>query len=131
VRLWPYPRANGEHTTDVLRRLRAEFPDGKLVLIWDGAPYHRATAVRAAAAELGIELAPLPGYSPDLMPVEALWRWLREDVTYHHCHPTAEDLIRRVKAFEARINHDPCIIADRLWVKHHLDPSEEKLRFSK
>jgi transposase len=22
-----------------------------------------------------------PGYSPDLMPVEALWRWLREDVT--------------------------------------------------
>jgi hypothetical protein len=29
---------------------------------------------------------PLPGDSPDLMPVEALWRWLREDVTYHHCH---------------------------------------------
>ena len=110
---------------------RAEFPDGKLVLIWDGAPYHRATAVRAAAADLGIELAPLPGYSPDLMPVEALWRWLREDVTYHHCHPTAADLIRRVAAFEARINQDPCTIADRLWVKLHLDQSEEKLRFSK
>ena len=91
VRLWPYPRANGEHTTDVLRRLRAEFPDGKLVLIWDGAPYHRAQAVRAAAADLAIELAPLPGYSPDLMPVEALWRWLREDVTYHYCHPTPDD----------------------------------------
>jgi len=131
VRLWPYPRANGEHTTDVLRRLRTEIPDGKLVLIWDGAPYHRAKTVRAAAADLGIELAPLPGYSPDLMPVEALWRWLREDVTYHHCHPTAEDLTRRVAAFEARINQDPCTIADRLWVKLHLDPSEEKLRFSK
>ena len=110
---------------------RRAFPDGKLVLIWDGAPYHRAKAVRAAAAELGIELAPLPGYSPDLMPVEALWRWLREDVTYHHCHSTADDLTRRVAAFEARINQAPCTIADRLWVKHHLDPSEEKLRFSK
>jgi transposase len=131
VRLWPYPRANGEHTTDVLRRLRAELPDGKLVLIWDGAPYHRATAVQAAAADLSIELAPLPGSSPDLMPVEALWRWLREDVTYHYCHPTAEDLTWRVAAFEARINQDPCTIADRLWVKHHLDQSEEKLRFSK
>jgi transposase len=131
VRLWPYPRANGEHTSDVLRRLRAELPDGKLVLIWDGAPYHRAKAVRAAAADLDIELAPLPGYSPDLMPVEALWRWLREDVTYHYCHPTAEDLTRRVAAFEARINQDPCTIADRLWVKLHLDQSEEKLRFSK
>ena len=30
-----------------------------------------------------IDLVPLPGYSPDFMPVEALWRWLREDVTYH------------------------------------------------
>ena len=44
---------------------------------------------------------PLPGYSPDLMPVEALWRWLREDVTYHHCHASAEDLTRRVADFEA------------------------------
>ena len=26
VRLWPYARANREHTVDVLRRLRAEWP---------------------------------------------------------------------------------------------------------
>jgi hypothetical protein len=65
------------------------------------------------------------------MAVEPLWRWLREDVTYHHCHATAEDLIRRVAAFEADVNADPCVVADRLWVKDHLDPEEEKLRFSK
>ena len=65
------------------------------------------------------------------MPVEALWRWLREDVTYHHCHASAEHLTRRVAAFEARLNRDPFVIADRLWVKDHLDPEEEKLRFSK
>jgi transposase len=52
----------------------------------------------------GIEVAPLPGYSPDLMPVEALWRWLRENVTYHHCHATADDLTRRVATFEAQVN---------------------------
>ena len=87
VRLWPYRRANGEHTIEVLRRLRAEFPDEALIVLWDGAPYHRAQAVREVARTLDIELMPLPGYSPDLMPVEALWRWLREDVTYHHCSP--------------------------------------------
>jgi transposase len=129
VRLWPYPRANGEHTSDVLRRLRAEVPDGKLVLIWDGASYHRAGAVRDAAARLNIELMPLPGYSPDLMPVEALWRWLREDVTYHHCHATTENLTRRVAAFEAQVNQDPYAVADRLWVKDRLRPEEEKLQF--
>jgi len=130
VRIWPYAHANGEHTVDVLHRLRAEIPDGKLIVIWDAAPYHRSKTVWAAAASLGIELAPLPGYSPDLMPVEALWRWMREDVTYHHCHATADDLTRRVAAFEARANQDPCAAADRLWVKDHLDPDEEKLQFS-
>ena len=131
VRLWPYRRANGEHTVDVLRRLRAEIPERKLIVLWDGAPYHRAKLVREVVCELEIDLMPLPGYSPDLMPVEALWRWLREDVTYHHCHASAEDLTRRVAAFEVRLNRDPFAVADRLWVKDHLDPEEEKLRFSK
>src|SRR3954454_6714896 len=78
VRLWPYPRANGEHTIEVLQRLRAEVSDRKLILLWDGASYHRAGSVHQAAAALDIEILPLPSYSPDLMPVEALWRWLRE-----------------------------------------------------
>jgi transposase len=131
VRLWPFPRANGDHTIAVLRRLRAEWPDRKLLVLWDGAPYHRAQAVREAARALNITLMPLPGYSPDLMPVEALWRWLREDVTYHHCHASADDLTRRVADFEVRLNREPFVIADRLWVKDTLGSEEEKLRFSK
>jgi hypothetical protein len=131
VPLWPYACANGEHTVDVLRRLRAEWPEDKLIVVWDGASYHRAGMVRDAAEALNIDLVPLPGYSPDFMPVEALWRWLRQDVTYHHCHPTAQDLSRRVAAFETRLNQDPGAGADRLWGKDHLNPDEEKLRFSK
>ena len=130
-RLWPYPRANGEHTIDVLRRLRTEWPERQLIVRWDGASYHRAAVVREAAAGLRIALVPLPGYSPDLMPVEALWRWLREDVTYHHCHSTTDDLRRRAADFETRLNQEPYAVADRLWVKDYLDPDEEKLRFSK
>ena len=90
----------------MLHRLRAGFPDGTLVVIRDGAPGHRAKAVR---------------------------RWLREDVTDHHGHPTAEDLTRRVANFEAQANQAPHAqaphaAADRLWIKDHLDPNEEKLR---
>ncbi len=36
----------------------------------------------------------------------------------------------RVATFEARLNREPFVIADRLWVKDCLDPDEEKLRFS-
>jgi transposase len=130
VRLWPYPRANGEHTVEVLHRPRAEHPDRKLIVLGDGASRHRAGAVREAAAALRIELMPLPGYSPDPMPAEAPWRWLREDVTYHHCHANRDDPARRVATFQARINQEPCTLADRLGLKECLDPEEEKPRFS-
>ena len=32
--------------------------------------------------ELRINVLPLSAYSPDFMPVEHLWQWIREDVTY-------------------------------------------------
>jgi hypothetical protein len=65
------------------------------------------------------------------MLVEALWRWLREDVTYHYCRSSPEDPTRRLAAFETRINKDPCALADRFWVKDQLDPKEEELWFPK
>ena len=62
------------------------------------------------------------------MPVEALWRWLREEVTCHHCHATAEERIRRVREFVDTIHRNVFEVADRLWTKMSLDPEEEKLR---
>jgi len=131
VRLWSYARGNGEHTVDVLGRLRAEFPERRLIVLWDGVSYHRAAGVRQVAADLRIECRPLPAYSPDFMPVEALWRWLREDVTYQHCHASLEALEASVVAFEERINQDTIALADRLALKLNLDPGVEKLRVSK
>ena len=128
VRIWPFERANKENTVEVLKRLRVEFPDVPLKLILDGASYHRAQLVEQAAQTLAIDLVPLPAYSPDFMPVEHLWHWLREDVTYHTCYEQKADLIAQVDRFQAQINADPIALADRLWVKSHLDPNEEKLR---
>ncbi|MFM7907116.1 MAG: transposase [Microcystis sp.] len=51
-----------------------------MTVIWDGASYHRAGIVKQAAEALDIPLQRLSGYSPDFMPVEHLWQWLREDV---------------------------------------------------
>ena len=131
VEIWPYPRANGDHTIEVLERLRARCGQRPIQLLWDGASYHRSAKVRQRAAELNITLIALPAYSPDFMPVEALWRWLREEVTYHHCHTSAEELIEHIEQFRQGINANPYEVADRLWVKDHLDPEEEKLRISK
>lgn len=131
--LWQDGWCNGERTTQFLEALvkwRAG-KHGKLVIIWDNAPCHVAKIVNAKAAELGIELVYLPGYSPDLNPIERLWDWLREDVTRGYCHGSVAELIAAAQAFIARINGDPLDVVNRLWPKFELDPEfEEKLRVS-
>jgi hypothetical protein len=77
-------------------------------VVWDGAAYHRSALVA--------------------IPVEALWRWLREDVTDNYCHQSADELRGRVRELEQRINDDPIALVERRWVKDELDPDEEKLR---
>lgn len=130
VRIWPYDAGNKENTVDVLSRLRAEFPNLPIKLVWDGALYHRSHLVRAAARDLEITLAPLPAYSPDFMPVEHLWHWLREDVTYHTCYDTEAHLMAQVERFQQQVNDDSCVLSDRLWVTTHLKSEAEKLQVS-
>lgn len=108
VKIFPYSKADQFNTIDVLKHLRTEFNEHDITLIWDGAPYHRAQLVKEALEVLQINLEPLPSYSPDFMPVEHLWQWLREDVTYHTCYQSAAELIERVHLFEQGIhsNHE-------------------------
>jgi transposase len=130
VAIWPAERANGLMTVDYLEYMRAAFPEDKLRICWDGASYHHSEDVLERARELGILVTPLPAYSPDFMPVEALWRWMREEVTYNHCHATAADLIAGVEAFENEVNQQPHVIFERLHIRTSLDSGQEKLRIS-
>jgi transposase len=54
---------------------------GKLLVIWDGSPIHRARAVKdflaSGVAENRLQLEQLPGYAPDLNPDEGIWKHLK------------------------------------------------------
>ena len=107
-----------------------EHPARDIDIVWDGAPWHTANVVKEAGKRLGLNIIKMPAYSPDFMPVEALWRWLREDVTYHHCYRTPEALLAAVNNFVDRINKNPIGVADRLWAKGALIDEEEMLRMA-
>jgi transposase len=131
--LWQNGGCNGEQPVQFLRALvrwRAG-RRGRRVLVGDNAPCHVAKVVTAEAARLGIEVVNLPGYSPDLNPIERLWDGMRAEVTRGFCHGSVPQLIAACQAFIARINRDPIALIDRLWPKIELDPEfEEKLRVS-
>lgn len=133
VLLWHEGKCNGEHTAQFLQRIAAwqGTAQRRLVIIWDGASWHRSQLVQAQAKTLGIHLIQLPAYSPDLNPIERLWQWMREDVTHNFCHDTLHNLFVDCQAFIARINQDPDALIKRLWPKFELDPDDEKLLISK
>ena len=130
--IWNESNCNKEHTILFLDRVAQWLghTHKSVVIIWDGAPWHRALLAQQKAEALGFRLIPLPGYSPDLNPIEGLWKWLREDVTQLHCYQTMSELFGACKAFIDRINLDPDALIKRLWPKFDLDPAFEKLLVS-
>ena len=105
--------------------------DGRqIVVIWDGAPWHRAKFVAEEATKMGIEIIPLPGYSPDLNPIEGLWKWMRAEVTQLHCYESTQAIFDACKKFIETINQNPLEIITRLWPRFELDPETEKLGVS-
>lgn len=85
-----------------LQQLRERHAE-PLIVIWDNGPAHHGPAMREylATPNLKLRLVPLPGYSPDFNPDEAIWDWIREDVTANTCFGTAAKVREKVDAFFA------------------------------
>lgn len=76
-----------------------------IILIEDGAPYHRGRIVNefkaATEAKGRLFVHRLPSYSPDYNPIEKLWKNTKRDATHCKYFPSFEDLRSAVvKAFK-------------------------------
>jgi transposase len=85
-------------TDDVLAAVEAlgtVRPAVPKLLIWDNALPHYPQRVRDAAQAARIRLAFLPFRSPELMPLEELWRGLKAVVAANRCYASLEELADR------------------------------------
>ena len=91
-----------------LQQLRAKHAE-LLIVIWDNGPAHHGPELREylATADLNLRLVPPTrsgaGYSPDYNPDEAIWDWIREEVTANTCFGTAAKVREKVDAFFAGV----------------------------
>lgn len=95
-----YEKVNSETIQAFFTELRAENGSNKRIhLILDGAGYHRAKVVKDKAAELNIQLHFLPPYSPNLNPIERLWKVMNEHVRNNKYFATAKEFRNKIDEF--------------------------------
>ena len=87
-----YDTINQFAVCDFLKALRAKNPNGeKLYFILDRGPCNKAISVRDLAKELNIEIVLLPPYSPNLNPIERLWKFFKRKILYNKYYEKFKD----------------------------------------
>ena len=87
---------------------------GPVLVVWDGAPIHRSKVVKAflqTEANGRLELEPLPGYAPDLNPLDCgVWHWLKNVALANVCATDLAGLRQQLRAATARLRHKHSVI---------------------
>lgn len=78
-------RQTSKYTVEFLRRLESCYPSKRVLLIWDGAPWHRGEVKKYLKRETEkkwhLEIMYFPPYSPDFNPQEHVWKETKDQTT--------------------------------------------------
>jgi len=91
---------NAESTIRFFQKIEEAYPSKRKVHVFcDNAPYYRNKTVKQYLATSKINLYFLPPYSPNLNPIERLWKWMKERVIYNTYYGHFEDFKEAVLGF--------------------------------
>jgi len=92
---------------DLKRHLRGQ----KAILIWDGLPSHKSRVMQdyLKAQQSWLAVERLPGYAPDLNPVETLWGNLKGQELANRCAQDLPEVTTAVDAGMKRVRRSPTL----------------------
>ena len=114
-------RVNADAIASFLSELRKQHPgQHKIHLIWDRAGYHRDRSVQKFAKDLAIKVHYLPPYSPNLNPIERLWKIMHEQVTYNRYYETFAEFSEATIRFLKTIGRRKLLLRSRITDNFHI-----------
>lgn len=93
-----------ERTVEYLEYLENIYEGKRVLLIWDGAPWHRGKVkdyLKRKNRKCWLEIMYLPPYSPDLNPQEQIWKAAKQ----HACHNSEKPFLEKIEKFSKYITH--------------------------
>jgi len=94
-----YETINAESIVDFMGKIRAQHGSKTVHIILDRSGYHRASLIAEKAEKLNIKLHFLPPYSPNLNPIERLWKVMNEKVRNNRFFKSAKDFKEAISGF--------------------------------
>lgn len=83
---------NAHSTITFLQKIERAYPDkDKIHVFCDNARYYKNRDVGTFLETSKIKLHFLPPYSPNLNPIERLWKWMKERVIYNAYYPEFDE----------------------------------------
>jgi len=70
-----------ESIISFIRKVRKNNPGKAIIIVLDNLKSHKVEGVKVEAKGLGIELVFLPPYSPDLNPIEYVWKSIKRIIS--------------------------------------------------
>ena len=100
---------NAESTIRFLEKIEQAYPSKKRIhLFLDNARYYKNQKVKAFLETSKIEAHYLPPYSPNLNPIERLWKWMKQRVLYNTYYEYFDDFKEAIFGFlESLARLDP------------------------
>ena len=87
------PRCNTDCTNLFLQELSKQYQNDVILLCCDSAAWHKA---KSLVVPENIELFYIPPYTPEMNPIEQIWKELRKRGFRNECFPTLEKVIDRL-----------------------------------
>ena len=81
---------NTEWTNEFLRQVSQAYPDDYILLVMDNAIWHKSST-------LDIELTFIPPYTPEMNPIEQVWKEIRKRGFKNKAFRTLEDVMKQLQ----------------------------------
>jgi transposase len=87
------PEVNTKMMNIYLEELSKRYENNNILLIMDRAGWHKSKDLKVPK---NIKIEYLPPYSPELNPVERLWKWLKENTIHNRIFEKVEEVMDAV-----------------------------------
>jgi transposase len=94
-----YETVNAESVIEFFKKLEQTSDATILHVICDNGPSYKNKKVQEYLKTSKVKIHYLPPYSPNLNPIERLWKVLREKKTYNKCYEKFEDFKAAIRNF--------------------------------